>query len=153
MDANKRVLRASRRKDLKDLSVFSVMLHRGGSGGGVIESVPSQEWLESMQILKEDGYMAYMRIVIDPSAREGYGGYPEFRLIFLPGNHDGMHNPGIHPPSPISVWKNNDLTNIFPCLHSGAFILNTSMDDIKELHRTLGKAIRNAKRQKAESKS
>jgi hypothetical protein len=146
MDLNKRVIRFFR-KGL--LSVFSVMLHRGGSGGGVIESVPSQKWLKSMALLQRDGYMAYMRIIIDPSARTGYGDYPEFRLIFLPGNHRGIHEPTINPSSPISVWEDNDLTSLFPCAGSDAFIINTSLGDLENLHKTLGKAIRNAKRAKA----
>jgi len=131
------------------LPVFSVMLHRGGSGGGVIENVPSEKWLKSMTLLQKDGYMAYMRIIIDPSARTGYGDYPEFRLIFLPGNHRGIHEPTINPSSPISVWGDNDFTSTFPCACSDAFIVNTSLSDLEDLRKTLGKAIRSAKRAKA----
>ena len=146
-----RILKISRKGDLP---VFSAILHRGGSGGGVIESVPSQKWLDSMQVLRSDGYMAYMRIVIDPSSvHEGYGGYCEFRLIFLPGNHRGLHEPTVNPSSPSRVWGNNNFKRVLPCYDSGAFIVNTSLSDLENLRKAIGKAIGYAKRKKMKPKS
>lgn len=139
-------------KRKEGLPVISVILHRGGSGGGVIESVPSAKWLESMRVLRADGYMAYMRIAIDPSpAHEGYDGYPEFRLLFLPGNHDGLHNPTSGSPREIRVWGDNDLGAILPCFQSSPFIINTSLADLESLYRALGKTIRGAKQKKKKS--
>jgi hypothetical protein len=133
-------------------SVYSVLLHRGGSGGGVIESIPSERWLAAMQILHRDGYMAYMRVVIDPSSRAGYGGYPEFRIIFLPGKHDGLHEPTEDPSRSIPVWEDNDFRGIFPCCDSGAFIINTSWNDLVNLRDALNRAIRSGKKKRGKCK-
>lgn len=133
-------------------SVYSVLLHRGGSGGGVIESVPSREWLDAMQILHRDGYMAYTRIVIDPSNRAGYGGYPEFRIIFLPGKHNGLHEPTQDPSHPVVVWGENKLDCPLPCSMSGAFIINTSLNDLVNLRNALSKAIKSGERKKDKCK-
>ncbi len=130
-----------------NLPAFSVLLHRGGSGGRVIEEVPSKKWIESMQILRADGYMAYTRIVIDPMPYKGYGDYVECRLIFLPGNHQGEHQ-YTQSGSTEKVWKGNDFSKNVPCFNQGAFVINTSLSDLQDLHKAMGKAIRSIKNKK-----
>ena len=144
-------VRAIKQKRKGIPAVHSVLLHRDGSGGGVIDDVPNEKWLSSMSYLKRDGYMAYTRIIIAPTSDIRYGGYHGCRLIFLPGNNAGSHQDTKSMKESV-VWDNQNLDSPCPYFLCGAFAIATSLADLEAFHKALGDTIKDIKRRKKKEK-
>ncbi|MDP3899697.1 MAG: hypothetical protein Q8Q23_01305 [bacterium] len=118
-----------------------ISLYRAGSGGCVVPIGPSQEWFNYMKLVSQANYGEVQVIVSAPSI-EGYNGYPGCRLVFLPGNKDGIiQNVSGQGDVEVSSPLPENLDFLAADYFSGDLCLEFGFKELCDLHQALGEIL------------